>query len=365
MGDHEDAAASLPTITEEDGSLSGSLRSVSSQNGPSHPEDSAREDDDSALSNKKGKKKKKKKSRESNGVHFAQEDHDTAQQILVDLCNEMKELKRSMQQDAETSNSAMIENIESNRKVVETLTEQLLLLQENMKQLDVTIESKATPEQIEELARIRAVQEMLRVSAEDKDKTVEIYESHAKRGYEEIERLRHDLTAERKEVAALRQEIAILRAQKIEMIKNAAAQGGTTGPIHSRKTLGGTSTTDGASAMSDFDDEMTLNTKESYDTVNYEMKSLKKRIIHMKKKLAVAQMEAKEAGDLRAEVEALRVKCETERKNSVAKDQKIKQLETQLQALRIQKGANPSNVTASQQSQQKHHKKAGKWWQNL
>ncbi len=365
MGDHEDAAASLPTITEEDGSLSGSIRSLSSQNGSLPPKDSAKVVEDSLVSNKMDKKKKKKKYRESNGVLFAQEDHDAAQQILVDLCNEMKELKRSMQRDAEKTNAAIIGNIESNRKVVETLTEQLSLLQENMKQLDVTIESKATPEQIEELARIRAVQEMLRVSAEDKDKTVEIYESHAKRGYEEIERLKNDLTAERKEVAALRQEIAILRAQKIEMIKNAAAQGGTTGPIHSRKTLGGTAATDGASAMSDFDDEMTLNTKESYDTVNYEMKSLKKRIIHMKKKLAVAQMEAKESGDLRAEVESLRVKCDSERKNSAAKDQKIKQLESQLQALRNQKGTNPSNLTAAQQSQQKHQKKASKWWQNL
>ena len=71
--------------------------------------------------------------------------------------------------------------------------------------------------------------------------------------------------------------------------------------------------------MSDFDD-MTLETKGSYDTTTYEMKSLKKRIIHMKKKLAVAQQEAKETADLRAEVEKLRIACETEKKASLNKD---------------------------------------------
>ena len=98
-------------------------------------------------------------------------------------------------------------------------------------------------------------------------------------------------------------------------------------------------------------DDMTLNTKESYETSAYEMKSLKKRIIHMKKKLEAAQLEAKEAGELRAEVERLRVQAQVEgketgelrgelerlrsqveyhRRASKAKDESIKSLEDKM-----------------------------------
>ena len=379
QGESKMSALDLPTITEEDGdsSQSGSSRSPKpieneiEKTARASPETAG--DNENSESNTKDKKKKKKhKHRDSNGsAILTQEDHyDAAQQILVDLCTEMKELKTSMQQEAEVTNIAMMGSLTSNKEVMKSLSDQLAALQSNMKQLDQVIESKATPEQIEELARIRAVQEMLRVATEDKDKTVEIYETHAKRGYQEIERLRTDLTAEKKEVVALRQEIAILRAQKIEMIKNAASRGGTTGAINIKNALDGTTaTTEGGSVMSDFDDEMTLNTKESYDTANYEMKSLKKRIIHMKKKLAVAQMEAEESEKLRSEVEKLRVQCDAEKKSSMAKDEKIKSLENQVQALKIELASKPSTpstpVTTQQTTQHKHNKKPSKWWQNL
>ena len=96
--------------------------------------------------------------------------------------------------------------------------------------------------------------------------------------------------------------------------------------------------------MSDFDD-MTLETKGSYDTTTYEMKSLKKRIIHMKKKLAVAQQEAKETADLRAEVERLRIACETEKKASLNKDETINRLMKEIEVLRRKQGG--AKLTAS------------------
>jgi len=88
---------------------------------------------------------------------------------------------------------------------------------------------------------------------------------------------------------------------------------------------------------------MTLETKGSYETVQYEMKSLKKRIIHMKKKLTVAQLEAKETGTLRSEVERLRVQCETEKKASLAKDETIKRLENEIEELK----RNQANAAAA------------------
>merc|ERR1719333_55722 len=93
----------------------------------------------------------------------------------------------------------------------------------------------------------------------------------------------------------------------------------------------------GMSPGGDFDD-MTLETKGSYDTTTYEMKSLKKRIIHMKKKLTIAQMEAKETGELRSEVERLRIECETQKKASAAKDETIKRLEKEIEVLKRAKG---------------------------
>ena len=53
----------------------------------------------------------------------------------------------------------------------------------------------------------------------------------------------------------------------------------------------------------------------------------------MKKKLTVAQLEAKETGELRGEVERLRVQSETEKKASQSKDDTIKRLEEQIKDL--------------------------------
>ena len=92
---------------------------------------------------------------------------------------------------------------------------------------------------------------------------------------------------------------------------------------------------------------MTLETKGSYETVQYEMKSLKKRIIHMKKKLTISQQEAKETGSLRTEVERLRVQCETEKKASAAKDETIKRLQNEIQELKRNQ-ANASSASYRQ-----------------
>ena len=79
---------------------------------------------------------------------------------------------------------------------------------------------------------------------------------------------------------------------------------------------------------------MTLETKGSYDTTAYETKSLKKRILHMKKKLTVAQQEAQEAAGLRAAAEDLRAREGAARKAGAAKDARITELEAAVAALR-------------------------------
>ena len=283
----------------------------------------------------------------------------------------MKDLKTSMQQGQEKTS----ENLDSNQQVMRQLADQMQMLQGNMNQLDVVIESKATPEQIEELARIRAVQEMMKVVTDDKERTVSVYEQHARRGYEEIERLRQDLASERKEVSALRAELDIVRGDRQRMMSSGGAGGGGGGLlspglnnmyINAGDSVGGDSgaggsqhgpgamyinggvapgrkfSASGGGIGGDFDD-MTLETKGSYETVQYEMKSLKKRIIHMKKKLTVAQMEAKETSTLRSEVERLRVQCETEKKGSLAKDETIKRLEQEVKELK----RNQANAAAA------------------
>ena len=322
--------------------------------------------------NKAKKKKKKRGKRDKDPLNgYSPEDHDTAQQILVDLCTEMKDLKASMQRGQEKTS----ENLDSNQQVIRQLADQMQMLRGNMHQLDVVIESKATPEQIEELARIRAVQEMMKVVTDDKERTVSVYEQHARRGYEEIERLRQDLESERKEVAALRAELDIVRGDRQRMMSSGGGAGGGGGGllspghnmyINAGDSVGGDSgaggsqhgpgamyinggvapgrkfSASGGGIGGDFDD-MTLETKGSYETVQYEMKSLKKRIIHMKKKLTVAQMEAKETSTLRSEVERLRVQCETEKKGSLAKDETIKRLEQEVKELK----RNQANAAAA------------------
>lgn len=311
-------------------------------------------------SEKDKEKKKRRKSRRKDADAAASSfysyaaaaavENDTAQQILVDLCTEMKELKTFMQEGQEKA----VANLDSNQQIVTSLAAQMEMLQQNMKQLDFVIESKATPEQIEELARIRAVQEMMKVIADDKDRTVGVYEDHVRRSYEEIERLRHDLENERREVAALRSEMESVREHRPSMLPNGlgltnnnmqhndAADstdgesdvGSRPGSMYITRQVkrlpsrGGDVGTEG-----EFDD-MTLESKGSLDTTSYEVKSLKKRVIHMKKKLAAVQLEARETGELRAEVERLRVQWETEKKASQVKDQKISSLEYELAMLK-------------------------------
>jgi len=338
--------ASLPTITEEDESIrSGSTASKRARSKKANGVAAAATRDEGEKTDlekrieekRQAKKEKKKKHKDT-----FQSDHDAAQQILVDLCNEMKELKTSMKEDQEKTNTAMVGNLESNQLIMKTLSDQLEAMRGNIKQLDQVIEHRATPEQIEELARIRAVQEMISVAAEDKERTVKIYETHARRGYEEIERLRQDLESERKEVAALRTELEIVREERHRMM--VTSQKGSAAGIErvmfddssskggSRKGPGSLYLRD-VRKMSDFDD-MTLETQGSYDTTVYELKSLKKRIIHMKKKLTVAQQEAKETADLRAEVERLRIAYETEKKASLNKDEIINRLKREIENLK-------------------------------
>jgi len=438
----------LPTITEEDGDSStrsgsttksgdkdtsggfdeflGVLKgSKDNKDDTTTPQSSATTTDNNEVnsndsSKKKEKKKKKRGKRDkdphSTSIGYSPEDHDTAQQILIDLCNEMKELKNTMS----TAQSATTTNLDSNSKVMKSLTTQMEMIQSNMKQLDIVIESKATPDQIEELARIRAVQEMMKVVTDDKERTVAVYEQHARRGYEEIERLRNDLNNERKEVASLRAELDIVRGDRQRMMNSSSGGGGLTPAnmyINAGDSVGGDSGAGGShtgnsmkgpGAMyinggvgrkssfgpgGDFDD-MTLETKGSYETVQYEMKSLKKRIIHMKKKLTVAQMEAKETGTLRSEVERLRVQCETEKKASLAKDETIKRLENEIEELKrnqanaaaalssfnkqssassSKSGSSGASGKASRRSSQPQAPvsktvtttKKTKWWQNL
>mmetsp|Transcript_725 Transcript_725/g.1201 ORF Transcript_725/g.1201 Transcript_725/m.1201 type:complete len:421 (-) Transcript_725:275-1537(-) len=408
----------LPTITEaeEDGE---SVRSGSTAKSPPKGTDTMTATDD--LNNNEGKKEKEKKKKKKAKAAAAaaaaiySEDHDTAQQILVDICTEMKDLKNSIQEGQEKTSVAMTSNLDSNQQVMHSLTDQMEMLQGNMKQLDQVIESKATPAQIEELARIRAVQEMMKVVTDDKERTVGVYEQHARRGYEEIERLRQDLTSERKEVAALRAELEIVRGDRQRMTANGVGGagpsqmfvGGDGGSLggdsgNNNRSIGpGSMYINGGPMVrrsnggggGDFDD-MTLETKGSYDTATYEVKSLKKRIIHMKKKLTVAQMEAKEAGELRSEVERLRVQCETEKKAGSAKDGTIRRLEGEIEGLkRIQANAaaalrtaagggggagtppTPISHAASYHPQPlrsgasktvvTHSSKKSKWWQNI
>ena len=439
----------LPTITEEDGDSSirsgsttksgdkdttttdaggfdeflGVLKGSNNKDNDTTPQSSAATTDNdnevnsNDLSKKKEKKKKKRGKRDkdphTSSIQYSPEDHDTAQQILIDLCNEMKDLKTQMS----NSQSATTSNLDSNSKVMKSLTTQMEMMQSNMKQLDIVIESKATPDQIEELARIRAVQEMMKVVTDDKERTVAVYEQHARRGYEEIERLRNDLNNERKEVASLRAELDIVRGDRQRMMSSSGGGGLTPANmyINAGDSVGGDSGAGGShtgnsmkgpGAMyingsgvgrksfggGDFDD-MTLETKGSYETVQYEMKSLKKRIIHMKKKLTVAQMEAKETGTLRSEVERLRVQCETEKKASLAKDETIKRLENEIEELKrnqanaaaalssfnkqssgsSSKSGSSSGGKASRRSSQPQAPvsktvtttKKTKWWQNL
>lgn len=356
----DDTNVFLSTITEEDDSNSGST-TASKEAGKKQADSEAakaKTEEERKEEKRRGRKEKKKKLKEQ----YA-EDHDTAQQILVDLCNEMKELKTSLREDQERTTTTMMGNLESNQLIMKSLSDQLEAMQGNMKQLDQVIESRATPEQIEELARIRAVQEMISVATEDKEQTVKIYETHARRGYEEIERLRQDLESERREVAALRTELEIVREerQKLMVMSPRGSLGGLEGHAAddssskeggSRKGPGSIYLNGGSISrvdvrkMSDFDD-MTLETKGSYDTTTYEMKSLKKRIIHMKKKLAVAQQEAKETADLRAEVERLRIECETEKKASLNKDETINRLMEEIESLRRKKGGAKATATLS------------------
>jgi hypothetical protein len=348
----------LATITEEDEDTVVSIateKEESNKNADSALDEAMSAEGTPSAGSKDTKKERKKKAKGKDAGHSAT-DYDTAQQILIDLCTEMKDLKKSMQE----SHKRASENLDSNQHVVMRLADQMEMLRGNMKQLDRVIESKATPKQIEDMARVRAVQEIVKAVTDDKERTVGVYEEHARRGYEEIERLRHDLDQERGEVAALRAELEFLRGER----KRASASGTNPMLIDAGDSVGGGSekespikygamyinggTNDGTNggmvprisgisrgdyiSRGDFDD-MTLDTKESYETSAYEMKSLKKRIIHMKKKLAVAQLEAKETGELRVEVEKLRVQSETEKKASQAKDNRIKLLEDQIKDL--------------------------------
>mmetsp|Transcript_36950 Transcript_36950/g.83194 ORF Transcript_36950/g.83194 Transcript_36950/m.83194 type:complete len:394 (-) Transcript_36950:1872-3053(-) len=388
---------SLPTISEEDGDSDRSAKSsealdrqinanqqVSSSNSPHPPQTK-----DVKKKDKKAKKKAKK------DAAFTTEENDTAHQILVDLCTEMKELKTTMIDSNEKTAAAMAGNLESNNNVVKNLSSQMEMLRSNMKELDQVIESRATPAQIEELARLRSVQEMIKAVTDDKERTVSVYEDHARRGYEEIERLRQDLDNERKETLALRSEIEILRSGRQQMgnvfittgdssvggdsMDNSRAKSGSL-YINGGPPLTGSNARTASLTNSALFDDMTLETRGSYDTTTYEMKSMKKRIVHMKKKLAVAQNEAKDAANLRSEIEKMRVKYETERKASAAKDERIKRLETDIEELKrnqagmlsARQGTSLGTSQARTYTKTVTHtkplsstKKKKNWWNNL
>jgi len=388
---------SLPTISEEDGDSDRSAKSsealdrqinanqqVSSSNSPHPPQTK-----DVKKKDKKAKKKAKK------DAAFTTEENDTAHQILVDLCTEMKELKTTMIDSNEKTAAAMAGNLESNNNVVKNLSSQMEMLRSNMKELDQVIESRATPAQIEELARLRSVQEMIKAVTDDKERTVSVYEDHARRGYEEIERLRQDLDNERKETLALRSEIDILRSGRQQMgnvfittgdssvggdsMDNSRAKSGSL-YINGGPPLTGSNARTASLTNSALFDDMTLETRGSYDTTTYEMKSMKKRIVHMKKKLAVAQNEAKDAANLRSEIEKMRVKYETEKKASAAKDERIKRLETDIEELKrnqagmlsARQGSSLGTSQARTYTKTVTHtkplsstKKKKNWWNNL
>ena len=98
----------------------------------------------------------------------------------------------------------------------------------------------------------------------------------------------------------------------------------------------------------------------------------------MKKKLAVAQNEAKDAANLRSEVEKMRVKYETEKKASAAKDERIKRLETEIEELKrnqagmlSRQGSSLGTSQARTYTKTVTHtrplpaKKKKNWWNNL
>ena len=366
----------LSTIAEEDGdSASGGSTAKPNETPLPTMAASSKGDDDRAAGSKEITKKEKKKKKKSKSS--ADADYDAVQQILIDMCKGMKDLEESIR-EGQTKTS---ENIESNRRAVSHLEDQMGMLQQNMKHLDNAIESKATPEQIDDLVRIRAVQKIIKSVTDDKDKTVAIYEEHVRRGTAEIERLRQDLHCERREVVALRSELETMRGERQQRMSTSATsavkpvnnicintdesvegdsdlESAATG--HQRPYAkyingimpnggGGSIIRRGSSLLGgELFDDMTLETKGSYETVAYEMKSLKKRIIHMKKKLSVAQLEAKGTGVLRVEVERLRVNCETEKMAAQSKDETIQRLEVQIQELlRLSAAAESASSTTS------------------
>ena len=395
------ALESLPTISEEDGDSSVSDRSAKSYealDSQIKAKQQASSSDAAPPQTKDDKKKEKKaKKKAKKDAAFTPEDNDTAHQILVDLCNEMKELKTTMIDSNEKTSAAMAGNLESNNSVVQNLSSQMEMLRSNMKELDQVIESRATPAQIEELARLRSVQEMIKAVADYKERTVSVYEDHARRGYEEIERLRQVLDNERKETSALRCELEILRSGRQQQMGNViittgdSSLGGDsldnsrTGPgslyINGGPPPTGSNARTASLTNSALFDDMTLETKGSYDTTTYEMKSMKKRIVHMKKKLAVAQNEAKDAANLRSEVERMRVKYETEKKASAAKDDRIKRLETEIEEMKrnqagmlsARQGSSLGTSQARTYTKTVTHtrplpsakKKKTNWWNNL
>ncbi|EJK54496.1 hypothetical protein THAOC_25872 [Thalassiosira oceanica] len=100
----------------------------------------------------------------------------------------------------------------------------------------------------------------------------------------------------------------------------------------------------------------------------------------MKKKLAVAQNEAKDAANLRSEIEKMRVKYETEKKASAAKDERIKRLETDIEELKrnqagmlsARQGSSLGTSQARTYTKTVTHtkplsstKKKKNWWNNL
>lgn len=374
----------LSTIAEEDGDsvVSGSTAKPNARRSPS----SVVKVSTASEGSKDKERKKKKKAKIKDAA--ADYDYDTAQQILIDMCKEMRDLKEAMQEGQKKAT----ENLDSNRHVLTQLEVQMGLLQRNMKQLDQVIESKITPKQIEDLARIRAVQEIIKTVKDDKDRTVGVYEEHARRDNDEIQRLRQDLVSERGEVAALRAELEVVRGERQRMLATGLKPannicintddclgwdsdiGSTTGPGASYingATPNGGFIRKSMSGLRGDNDDMTLLTKESYETSAYETKSLKKRIIHMKKKLTVAQLEAKETGKLRLELEKLRVDRDTEKKSSLTKDETIKRLEVQIQDLRCSTArpstSSPKSTTARTPPQSTEipsatQGKKAKWW---
>lgn len=131
--------ASLPTITEEDGE---SIRSGSTTSSNKNSTGSAMasaspstavtaneaEADGGGKKDKEKKKKKKGKHKDAvsgGSAFYSAEDHDTAQQILVDLCSEMKDLKSSMQEGQEKAS----ENLDSNEQLMRRLADQMEMLQ--------------------------------------------------------------------------------------------------------------------------------------------------------------------------------------------------------------------------------------------